>query len=212
MKRYFVFANGSVEDASFYKKIISNGDKIICADGGSSIAYRAGIIPEVVIGDMDSAEAEVLNYFAEAGVKLVKLSPEKDLTDTAVAVNYAMQQEADEIIICAGIGSRFDHSLANICLLERILDAGVQGRIVTEKHVIFLIQDFISLEGRIGQEVSLLPFGGSVYGVTTAGLKYPLEDGTFYMNNPYGISNVFTTESPCIKIKQGKLLVIVNNL
>ena len=86
----------------------------------------------------------------------------KDETDMELGLDFAVELGADDIVIFGGIGSRFDHTLANAHLLLRLLKKGVRARLVDEKNCVELINNSIVLEGQQGDLVSTIPlFYGS---------------------------------------------------
>lgn len=203
-----ILTNGLVLNNGFYKPRFNDYDLVICADGGLRHAYNIGILPQVAIGDFDSTPAEILSYFQEKGCKMVKHPSMKNETDTELALDYALSKKPNYIDILAGLGTRLDHSLANVHLLKKILKQGILGRIITENNEVMLIDSQIRIKGTIGDGVSLLPLTSSVTGVFTTGLAYPVEDGSFHIGKPYGVSNYMTQTMAQIKLSRGLLLVI----
>ena len=182
--------------------------EIICADSGASHLHAAGMIPEVIIGDMDSLNPDMLNYFEERGSRIIKYPESKDETDTQLALDYAIGKTPDEIYIFGACGSRIDHTLANLSLLVSVAKSGIQVKLIDEWCEIVVVTGKYIIEGHIGQTVSLLPFSDMVAGITLKGFEFPLENGAMQIGKPYGVSNRLKTERGCITIKSGYLLVI----
>ncbi|MGB9779240.1 thiamine diphosphokinase [Caldanaerobacter sp.] len=206
--KVLIISNGEIRDYEFYKSLLEEVDMVICADGGANHAYRMKIKPFLIIGDFDSVDKEILEFYQKQGVMVEKFPTMKDETDTQLALKRAIELGANEITFIGVIGDRFDHSYANLSLLLYSLKRGVKSRIINEKNEIYLIDDQIELEGEKGDLLSLLPYSGEVEGIYTKGLFYPLSGETMVMENPYGISNVFIEEKASVKIKKGLLLVI----
>ncbi|AAM24715.1 thiamine diphosphokinase [Caldanaerobacter subterraneus] len=206
--KVLIISNGEIKDYGFYKNIVEEVDMVICADGGANHAYKMKIRPFLIIGDFDSVDREVLEFYQKEGVKVEKFPTMKDETDTQLALKKAIELGAKDITFIGVIGDRFDHSYANLSLLLYSLKRGVKSRIINEKNEIHLIDDYIEIEGKKGELLSLLPYSGEVKGIYTKGLFYPLSGQSMSMENPYGISNVFTEEKASIKIEEGFLLVI----
>ncbi len=204
----WIISNGSITDYNFYKNLFSPSDLIICADGGAMHAEKMGIIPHILIGDMDSIEQCNLNAMQSKHTKRLQYPAGKDQTDTQLAVEYAIGKGCKEIVLIGSLGSRFDHSFANISLLKLILDHGINGMILNEHNEIYLINHRIRIKGKAGDILSLLPVSECVDGITTTGLQYALQDAQMTFGLPYGVSNVFTRTEAEISIKQGSLLVI----
>lgn len=203
-----IISNGEFNDCDYIKKLINDCDYVICADGGTNIAYKLGIVPNLIVGDLDSANKEIIDHYKKTGVRIEKYPTEKDETDTQLATLKAVELGSDEIVYIAAIGSRFDHSIANLSLLLYLLKRHVKGMIVNKKNEIYLIDRSLELEGEIGDTVSLIPYSADVKGIYTHGLYYSLSGENMSLEMPYGISNVFVDNKIKIEIDSGLLLVI----
>lgn len=206
-----VIAHGSLSKDEILKSECRYADTIICADGGAEYAYRCGIIPNYLIGDFDSIDRNIFEYFKAQKTEIIRFSSEKDYTDTEICVKKALELNCNEICILAGIGGRMDHSLGNIGLLHIISAKGSRGYIASEDCYIYLCNREISIKGNIGDVVSILPFKADAHGVTLKGLKYPLNDAYIEFGLPIGLSNEMLENECNISIKNGELLVIKNN-
>lgn len=203
-----VISNGTIYDISYIKKEIIDCDLIICADGGTNNAYKMNITPNLIIGDLDSVNKDILCYYKEKGVNIERYPTIKDMTDTQIATKKALELGASEIVFIAVIGSRFDHTYANLSLLLFLLKRNIKGVIINEKNEIYLINDSIELTGKIGDILSLIPYSSNVNGIYTEGLQYALSGNNMSLELPYGVSNVFIKNTVRIKIQSGLLLVI----
>lgn len=205
-----IVCSGEIKDYSYYKDMAGRADLIICVDGGAHHMVKLGVKPHILIGDFDSIDEKDYNYYKELGTEILKFPVEKDETDTELAVLYAINSGCTEITLIGAIGSRVDHTLANISLLKRMLDAGVKGWIINENNSITLIKDHILLSRKRNEEkVSLMPFTEKVEGITTKGLYYPLHNATMNAGITRGISNEFTGDTAEVTIKSGLLLVMI---
>ncbi|HOJ11253.1 MAG TPA: thiamine diphosphokinase [Clostridiales bacterium] len=204
-----IVCSGKYEDYSFYSSYIKDSDFIICVDGGASHIRKMGATPHLLLGDFDSIDLEDYNYFSDLGVEIKEFPREKDETDTELAVDYAVNAGCREVTIIGGIGTRFDHTLANIFLLKKMLNKGVEGWIINEYNRITLIDNKMCLKREDGIKVSLLPLSEMVEGITTSGLYYPLSNAKMEIGPTRGISNEFSDEYAEISITSGLLLVIL---
>jgi thiamine pyrophosphokinase len=166
------------------------------------------ICPNIILGDLDSSHKEVIEFYKKKNVPIKIFPPEKDKTDTQIALEYAIDQGMSQIFIVGALGSRMDHSLANVHLLHFALKKGVDAWIINENNRICLIDKQIDLYKKNGEIVSLLPFTSEVTGVNTQGLYYPLKDGIFKIGEPYGVSNQIINTQGSVSIKSGILIVI----
>ena len=203
-----IVCNGTIRDYSFYKEYFDKAELIIGVDGGARHLLQFGVRPHVLMGDFDSISSKDLEYLKKLGTEIIEFPVEKDMTDTELATEYAISKGFKNIIFIGVLGTRVDHSLANILLLKRMLDKGVKGHIVDEYNIITLIRDEISLRKQPGYNLSLLPITSRVEGVTTKGLYFPLNNATIEMGSTWGVSNRFIDETAEVTIHDGLLLVI----
>lgn len=182
-------------------------DIIICADNGLFHANYLDVRPSFIIGDFDSVSQDLLKKYQDVNKKI--LNTQKDETDTEAAVDYAISIGATEIVIYGGVGTRFDHSFANVSLLVKLTNLGIKASIKNSHNTIHLVNKKIDIKAQKDTLVSLLPLSQKVTGVKTTGLYYSLNEGIFEMGKPYGISNVMTKNLATISLKTGKLLVIL---
>ena len=203
-----IICGGSVEDTQYLKRYLNDIDLVICADRGGMYAKQMGIMPHLLLGDMDSIPKDVLNYYRENKIEMELFPSEKDMTDSEIAIWRAVSMGCDELVIMGAVGSRIDHSMANICMLKKLLEKNIKAVIVNKNNEIRLINDSIELTKDEGYCVSLLPLTKKVSGITTKGLYYSLNDGELEMGISLGVSNEFAYDVAKITIKEGLLLVI----
>lgn len=206
--RCVIIAHGSLRDGEIIKSECSTADYIICADGGAEYAFYNGIVPDLLIGDMDSIDSNILDFYIKKGVKIERYAVEKDYTDTEICVERAIQYGATEICIAAGVGGRIDHSLGNIFLLFSIMDKGIKGYIASEQECVYISRSYLELSGNPGDIISLIPLRGSVRGVYTEGLKYTLFNGELPFGRALGVSNEMLSNRCAIRVESGEVLVI----
>lgn len=199
--RAVIIANGYIKDYDFYRAIVAPSDFIVCANGGARIAVALGLRPQVVIGDLDSIDDSLQARLQEEGCQLIVHPARKDETDAELAIKYALAQGAQEILILAALGGRLDHALANVLLLAMPDLEGIRARIVDERNEVLLARDEITIEGRVGDLVSLLPLTGDVTGIYTEGLEYALQDGFLRLGLARGISNVMTAPKAKVRVE-----------
>jgi len=186
-------------------------DLIIGVDSGAEFLYSNQITPTHVVGDFDTASKKVVNYYlADPSVEVSIHKPEKDATDTQLAIELAMGLNSDEIIIMGGIGSRMDHTLSNIHNLYIPAQKGIKCFIINEKNRISLLKKstIIYKKNQFGTYFSLLPLSTTVEGLTLKGFKYPLEKYTMEKHSSIGISNELIHEVGSIEFSRGILLLI----
>ncbi len=211
MKHFLIVAGGEIEDA-FVCRIIQeeHPTSVIAVDCGMDFFYRNKKMPDVIVGDFDSAEPESLTYFRRQGVRIKELSPMKDDTDTEAALRLALQMGAERITLLGAIGSRIDHMLANIELLGIGLMAGVPMVMMDAKNKIRMADTGLTIKKceQHGTYVSLLPYTPEVTHLTLRGFKYPLNDVILRGFCSLGISNEIIEEEAEILFGSGILLVM----
>jgi thiamine pyrophosphokinase len=210
MNRCAILAGGDVPDKDEYKESFywQRYNYIICADCGYRHAVKYGILPDLIIGDFDSFGDE-----PPMGAEVIRSVPEKDDTDTLMAVKKAIELGYTSIDLYGALGGkRFEHSFANIQTMIYALQQGCSLEILGESHLL--------IQGADDGEVTYRkPDGGmylSVFALTEdvgiehlRGVKYPLEDYRMVQSFPIGVSNEITDEAALLRIKDGMALVIL---
>jgi thiamine pyrophosphokinase len=191
--------------------------EVVAADGGLDAAVALGLAPAVLVGDLDSADPGRIAAAEAGGVRVARSSPEKDESDTELAVLEAVGLGASRITILGALGGeRFDHALANVWLLMLDALADVPTALLDERVRVTLLTGPAPdgrpaerrLPGVIGATVTLLPFAEVVEGVTTRDLRYPLRDEPLHMGPARGLSNVRTGEDAAVSVRIGRLLIV----
>ncbi len=205
-----IFCGGRIADYSYIKKYVGDASLIISADSGAHHCRALGIVPDLLVGDFDSVSSDDFCALEKAGAKAVRFPAEKDMTDSELAVEIAIDRGCSRIILLGAIGSRLDHSVSNLFLLKKLHDANVDGIIADEKNEVRLISDYITLRREDDVFVTLLPINGTATGVTTRGLYYPLDNAVLAAGSSRGVSNRFSEEEAYVEVKNGCLLVVVS--
>ena len=206
--RAIIVANGNVERGERYDYLVQPGDLIIAADGGTMVAQQLGLEPQVVIGDMDSVSPELRSKLEARGCQFVPHPARKDETDTELAIQYALQRGAQELLLLGATGHRLDHALANIFLLGMPPLDGVKARIVAGNTEVWLVRDELEIDGQPGDIVTLLPLGQDATGISSKGLEWALHDDTLRFGPARGVSNVMISCKARVKLRAGLLLVL----
>ena len=209
--RAVIFANGTLNDPHQIMAALQPGDLVIAADGGARHCHTLGLLPAVVVGDFDSISKDELAQLEGNGVQVVRYPSRKDFTDLELALQHAVSQNAEEILVFAALGARWDQTLANLLLpaapgLEHVCIRLLDG---PQEIALLRAGETHTLRGQPGDIVSLIPLGGHAYGITTTGLEYPLADGALYFGATRGISNVMLDEQATVRLKDGLLLCTI---
>ncbi len=206
-----IFANGELATPPDLAGLLQRTGLIIAADGGADHCDRLGITPHVLIGDLDSVDAEILEKFQSKGTAIQRHPPEKDATDLELALDLALARAASEVWLFGALGGRWDMSLANILLCAgkkyRHLPITLVGP-DCRMHIIHAGEPFTVHPAQPGRKVSLLPLGGDTHGITLDGFRFPLQDAILPFGSSRGISNVITGKAGTVHLRQGVLLCI----
>lgn len=202
--RAIIFVNGDVPNLDAARKLLRDDDYIIAADGGTRHALNLGLVPSVVIGDLDSLGLVNL----PAGVETIQFPADKDETDLELALLHARERGFDEILLIGALGRRIDQTLGNLSLLSDPAWDGVDVRIDDGIEEIFFARNQAQIQGRIGEIVSLIPWRGDVTIANTKGLRWSLQNEKLFAHQTRGISNELTAKKATVEIKDGLLLII----
>jgi thiamine pyrophosphokinase len=215
--RFLILSGGSI-NRDYLKRYLIHEEfgKIICADGGLEAAEALGLKVDFIVGDFDSVSKNILSKYQDeiskknSNTVIKQYNPEKDVTDTDIAIELAIKKDAQEIIIFGATGSRVDHMMGNINLLMKALSKGIRAYIIDENNKIYLINQNTVLEKKQlhGFVVSLLPLTEVVKGICLTGFKYPLMNKELKIGTSLGISNELNEEQGFIKLEEGILIVI----
>lgn len=207
--RTIIIGNGEIKDYDIIREYFDEAYIIAC-DGGVKHCRSMMLIPNVMVGDFDSANKSDADFFENQGVIKVEYPTKKDKTDMELAIDLALEKATDEIYIVGGLGRRFDHSLANVHILLNPIRQGVKTCLLDEHNIITLVEDSIEILGEKGQTISLIPLTTRVRGITTENMEYPLEDAEIEIGHSLGVSNVMSEDTASVSVKEGILILIMS--
>lgn len=186
-------ASGDAPDDALLRDRTKEADILIAVDNGLEAFDRCSIVPDLIVGDMDSVSKKMLEVYGDR-VELCAVPAEKNETDTALAIDEAVKRGADRIVLLGATGGRIDHLLSNLMLLKYAYNKGAALLIEDDCQEIFLSNGETELHGKKGQTVSLIPMNTRAV-VNAEGLYYPLENLLLTNEKPRGVSNVFLGDS-----------------
>ena len=205
-----IVLNGKIEDLIRLREIGIRSDFILSADGGTDYCFKAGLIPNVVIGDLDSISEESLKKIKEENIPIVKFPTKKDKTDSELSIDYLVEMGIMDITLVGAIGSRMDHTLANIFLLNKMIEKGIKMKIIDNYNIIYLVDDELIIPNSEGSFVSIIPVDSSGIVVSLKGFEYELDKVKIEFSSTHGISNRVTELEGYIKVHKGKCYVIIS--
>lgn len=209
MVKTIIITGGNINEEFIKNEILKNNYKnIIAVDKGLEMIDECKIKPNYIIGDFDSLDGNVLEkYINDSTIRITRLNPEKDFTDTHMALKLAIELESKEITIIGAIGTRIDHTLANIHILKETLEKEIKCNILNENNNITLINKTSIIQKKYPY-ISLIPLTTTVEGVTLKGFKYTLNNATMKIGDSIGVSNEQIEDEAIIEMKKGVLVII----
>lgn len=193
-----IILNGELKSPDFLNSLSKEFDYIICADGGLNNAKKAEVMPDLLVGDLDSV---INNDFIG---ETIKFPAEKDNTDCEIAIEEAKKRGADKIVLTCALGGRCDHLLTNLLILKRYPEIEIKDVDLTVKFC----EKKAKILKKSGKTLSLIPVEDMV--ATMNGFKYPAHDTEFKVGTSLGNSNVVLSDEAEIIIKKGCALIFIN--
>ncbi len=201
-----IIANGKPPRKSDITWLVKKGyDFIIAADGGANSLVKFNIVPDLIIGDLDSISEETLKFY-EGKTKVKKIKRQND-TDVEKAIKFAISQGCVDVILLGASGDRLDHTLCNIGNLLKYADKIKLG-MLHEKTLARVYSGNVNLKTEKGETISFYSFTNENL-ITTKGLKYKLKNEPL----PFGVrsstSNVAVKEE--IEILQTDKIIVIRS-
>ena len=213
LKRAVIFANGVLYNAGKIKEQIVSSDFLLAVDGGHNHMKSLGLVPNLVIGDLDSIQKTEFDQLHNSGVEILQFPSEKDETDLELALRETATRGYFNILIVASLGGRLDQTLGNLSLLKTPFLANSLIKMDDGSEEVWDLKkstypEGLQINGEIGDVVSLLSFGSVAKGIITEGLKYPLAGEKLLPYQTRGISNEMTGGRAKVSLSEGELIVI----
>ena len=181
----------------------AHDDYIICADAGYSAALKNGIEPDIIVGDFDSFGS------VPEGKNVVVHPPEKDDTDSMLAVKIGLERGYRTFVMYGMLGGRIDHTFANIQLLSFLCEHQANGLLVGNPYNVTAVKNgSISFKKENEGMISVFSLSNESSGIDIKGLKYQVHDFSLLSSYPMGVSNEFTHFESRITVADGTLAVM----
>lgn len=205
-----IVANGEAPEDARLQAARANSAYFIAVDGGANTLQDAGVVPDVIIGDLDSVDTQTLQWLKHCEVEIL-CDLDQDVTDLELACKLATKRGATHIDILGGLGGRFDHMFANIMTLFQI-PVSVPCVLEDSAHRFQLLRESCNLTAKVGQTVSVLPLIPTT-GLNYTGLRYDtkLKDQGCIAPGWLGVCNVAIQDKISIQFQKGAVLVIQCN-
>lgn len=205
--------SGGEVDIAWAKDYLASHDEfyVISVDGGLKTADALSIRPDHMVGDFDTVDERLLKQYEKMGIRISRHKPEKDDTDTELALKTALEIEGvTQVMIIGALGGRFDHALANVEILRHGLEHKVPCRILDRHNKIYLLNQDTEFKKTdlYGKYISFIPYTDEVRPVTLEGFKYPLDHAVMKRGVSLGISNEISGDSARISFSEGIMICI----
>jgi thiamine pyrophosphokinase len=186
------------------------GAVVVAADSGVDFALALGLSVDVAIGDFDSVSPAGLERVRNSGARIDAHPAAKDMTDLELAMDEALRMGATDIVALGVGGGRLDHLLANLLVLASPRFAACRITAYAGPARAHVVHEgaSVSLEGVLGEVVTLVPVGGPAQGITTGGLEFPLCGEGLAPGTSRGVSNVVVASPITVGLDGGTLLVV----
>ncbi|RGY99423.1 thiamine diphosphokinase [Clostridium sp. AM58-1XD] len=212
MRTCLILTGGSL-DMEFAQKYIGGRTfhKIIAVDAGLAKAHDLGLAVHAAVGDFDSLDQDTLeNYRKKNGIEWDIHKPEKDETDTELAIYTALKSGCEEIVMLGAMGGRLDHTIGNLHLLYYCLEHGMAACMVDEKNRVSVLNKgrAFKKDSQWGKYISFLPLTYEVKGITLTGFKYPLYKKDIVIGPSLCISNEIEEEEALLEFTEGVLICV----
>lgn len=188
---------------------------------GLPAALRSSVLPDCIVGDLDSASADVLHYYARMGVSVLR-EAEQVSTDLHKAIRQLARlltagRSVAHVVVYGAFGGRFDQLIGNLVTLhshQRHLPADVQLLMLSEGNLAQLIpagQHIIAgnphFEGE-GKHCGLMALQGEVRGVWTSGLTWNLSGQSMGWDATQSTCNIVASKDAqvAVRIEEGQLV------
>lgn len=206
-KRVVIVSGGNIH-THILEEILQD-DFIIGADRGALFLVDHQLTPDLAIGDFDSVTADELERIQINSKQFTSCDAiDKDLTDTELAYDLAIERQPEEILILGATGTRFDHTLANIQMMTKGLQHQIKTIIRDNNNLITLTGSSCTISESGYSYVSLLSLTPEVTGITLEGFMYPLDHATLKMGHSLAVSNKLIEPTGTVHIESGLLLII----
>ncbi len=208
------YLEGSIQEAISFSNWDLDSTLVICADGGINLAYNEDIPVDHLVGDLDSINSSQLNLYLSKypSLEIHTFPPEKDLTDTALAIEFAISKEVDEILIIGGMGGRIDHTLAIIQTIAYYAKSNIKCSLCNKNNFLYITNEkSFKLPILSGKYFSIFSFDQEINRVSINGGKYNISNHKIKNTFPLGVSNQFILgENVSIEKSEGSLIVIIS--
>ncbi|MGI9121376.1 MAG: thiamine diphosphokinase [Rubrobacter sp.] len=204
-----IFLNGSPDSPDLLRRVAGRADLVVAADGGARYALEAGVVPDLVVGDMDSLGEGLAREVESRGASLERHPVRKDKMDGHLAVFAARERGATAADLLCAVGGRLGALFAVTHILLAAERIGLHSTVVADRGRMFVVEaGSRKVEGASQDSISIFPLSGPAADVTLEGMEYPLENATLEPGDTLGFHNELIGNEARVSVGNGALLVV----
>lgn len=209
-KKYVIFLNGEYNySQKFMDELISKNTICLCADGGANFAFKYKKIPKLIIGDLDSIETKVLEFYKSKDVLIKKFPKDKNFTDFELIMEEIDKIDKNKnhlykVFVVGGLGKRLDMTLTNLFIMEKYKNLVF----LQENEEIFYAEKSFIITNRKECSFSVIPISDKVEKLTLKGFKFETDKIDIKRNSSRLVSNVIYKNEASVEFENGKLIII----
>ncbi|MFN3874004.1 MAG: thiamine diphosphokinase, partial [Ignavibacterium sp.] len=167
-------------------------------------ALKLGLVPDFIIGDLDSVSDEAINFFSDKST-IIKIQRQND-TDVEKCLKFAIRKGFSEALLLGVTGDRLDHTICNLGIVLKFYDK-IKCNIVAENSFLTPTDKTVVLKSKSGETISLYAFNTKTK-ITSTGLKYQLRNSTLPFGERESTSNVATKDEVKLIVRGGIVFII----
>ncbi len=204
MNKFVILLGGTISVTPRLCEQVKNA-RVLAADGGMAHAKTLHVLPELWLGDFDSASASLQRDYAQ--VPRLEFPAEKDATDGELAISHALKEGADHVLLVGGFGGQFDHALAHASFLLALGKRGIKAMMTSGTEEAQALNDEVFLEDlKPGTRLSVVPLSDLV-AISISGVKWPLKNRNVPLGSALTMSNIALGPVQ-LSLRAGQALII----
>ncbi|MEA5005505.1 MAG: thiamine diphosphokinase [Rikenellaceae bacterium] len=204
MEAYVILADGDFPKHPEAVKLLRSASGVICCDGAAARLIEHGVVPDAIVGDMDSLNSDFQQQYSE----IIHCDPDQETNDLTKAFGYTLSLSPDKIYILGATGLREDHTLGNISLLASYSEkSGIPVEMYTDYGKFFCIEGETEIKMHMGDQISFFALDSKTR-IISEGLKYPLRE-VIFDSWWKGTLNEASAEIVRLHINTGKVIVFL---
>lgn len=199
-----IFLNGEIPGKKIIGHFIKERSFVIAADGGCNYLRKERLLPDVIIGDMDSANKKSVKYFSSKGTEILKIN-EQETTDFEKSLLYCKSKKLSKIFVFGFSSMRIDHTVNNFSILKRY--SGIMDiTMIDEEFEVFMINKSTSIKYKKNEIFSFVAMP-KAFNIYTKGLRYKLKGENLEFGVREGSLNISTSGLITLNFDKGVLLI-----